>query len=370
MSAKQHFFLYFFLLIAVPTFTQITKGSKTIGYAYLGFQINSQSNKNGNNEVLKYNHFQTDLYFNTPSYMVTNRLQLGLGIGHTFSKSSSSVSTSVIYSFSFLPEINYYFTQSNGGFYVNAGGNLNLFINTVTNDTNPTFNLKETNSKNNSWHVGLGYILPVNDNVFLKAQLNYNNYNLTNAVNLNIGLTNFLTRLKSDDNGDTPQYIRVGRSIVDGYYAMNYNRTENISNFSFGTSCSRLKFLNEHLAFGGYVGADAYFDKLNGNRFSFRAGTKARYYIPMSKKWFIYPELGLGFGLFNENRNKSQNINLIFSKSVGINYFITPSIALDVNVDLGFYSSENNNVNITQTSDSNFNTNLRFGVTYLIDKLF
>ncbi len=40
MTAKQHFFSYFFALIAVPTFAQITKGSKTIGSSNLGFQSN------------------------------------------------------------------------------------------------------------------------------------------------------------------------------------------------------------------------------------------------------------------------------------------------------------------------------------------
>ena len=42
MTAKQHFFLYFFALIAVPTFAQITKGSKTIGSGNFGFRTSTQ----------------------------------------------------------------------------------------------------------------------------------------------------------------------------------------------------------------------------------------------------------------------------------------------------------------------------------------
>lgn len=86
MTTKQHFFLYFFLLIAVPTFTQITKGSKTIGSANLGYQSSTQTNINGANTTNERSYYSTGFNFDAPLYMVTNRLQLGLGLRVGFSK--------------------------------------------------------------------------------------------------------------------------------------------------------------------------------------------------------------------------------------------------------------------------------------------
>jgi hypothetical protein len=374
MTAKQHFFLYFFLIIAVPTFAQITKGFKTIGSANLGFQSNSSSSKVGNNETFNSNNFQLGLNLNGPFYMVTNRLQLGVGIGYNFTKFpdykpySTSQSTAIKHSFSFSPEIDYYFTKNNGGFYVYAGGNINPYTSTVTNDDNPNEFVKESGTYN-SWHAGLGYLLPVNENVFLTAQLNFYKRYSYNSLSVSVSLRNFVPKILVSKGEETPEFIKVGRSIVDGYFAMGYSSFFDENNFSIGASYSQLKFLNNHLAFGGYGSVSGQFNKPIGNYYSLSGGVKARYYIRMTPRLFIYPELGLGLDLNIDKTNMSNNARIVFTKSVGFNYFITQNVAIDANIDLGFSRYENNDPTHIYSS-SNFNSNLRFGVIYFIDKLF
>ena len=120
---------------------------------------------------------------------------------------------------------------------------------------------------------------------------------------------------------------------------------------------------------GYYGGASFFIEPNSDDYYNFRGGAKARYYIQMSKKWYIYPELGLGFDATFDGGNKSDRLNLDFVKSVGFNYFVSPNVALDVNLDLGFRSNKNEFNAQTQKS-SNFNSDLRIGVTYFIDKLF
>jgi hypothetical protein len=87
----------------------------------------------------------------------------------------------------------------------------------------------------------------------------------------------------------------------------------------------------------------------------------------MSKHWFIYPELGLGFD-FNKS-NGNTRVNFVLSKTIGFNYFLTKNVALDANISFGMYSDKPDDLQ-RNSSLTNVNSNLSFGVTYFIDKLF
>ncbi|NJN35689.1 MAG: porin family protein [Saprospiraceae bacterium] len=133
-----------------------------------------------------------------------------------------------------------------------------------------------------------------------------------------------------------------------------------------------MTFINEHFALGGY---GSFF--VNANNQSLSAGAIARYYIPISKRLFIYPNLGLGVSVnffnFSDNgvKNKSNGFNLDFSRSVGFNYFLSRDLALDFNADLRFNnSSRTDEDNISTSSQvTSFDTNISFGVTYFVDKI-
>lgn len=261
----------------------------------------------------------------------------------------------------------YFFTKNNKGFYANVGGEYNpssykrIEIPRGSQDfSQSTYFYKA--------RLGVGYTKPINDNVFLNYQLVYERSNIVNSVGLSIGLNNFVPSILGNKTEDSQDYIVTGRSIIDGSFSAKYFDTSDGSISILG-SFERLKFRNTRFAFGYYGSAFVFILPNREDYYYFNGGTKARYYIQMSKKWFIYPELGLGLDLTLDKTNKRNSLNLDFVKSVGFNYFITPNIALDANVDLDFSRNEENNTP-QSSSSSNLNSNLRFGVTYFIDKLF
>jgi hypothetical protein len=374
MTAKQHFFLYFFfnflLLIAVPTFAQITKGSKSISSANLDFQSSSQTYTSSTNSQVENNIYSMNLFVNSPFYMVTNRLQMGLGLGMGFSKNNSYDVSSQLEelnakSLILSPEIRYYFTKNSKGFYANIGGEYNPFeFKTVNKQTNIT--VSTINDYFYKARIGLGYLKPINDNVFFNSSLNYERYNEINSVLFSVGLSNFVPSIFSKNTDETPQFIEAGRSIISGSFnALYYGFGDGIA--SVGAYFERLKFKNNHFALGYHGGASVLILPNRDDSYSFSGGTKARYYIPMSKRWYIYPEIGLGLS-FNQN-NVDTNVDFVLDKGVGLNYFVTKNIALDVNVAFGVRSNKREN---PQQSNKNSSTNgsINFGVTYFIDKLF
>jgi Autotransporter beta-domain len=371
MSAKQHFFLYFFLLIAVPTFTQITKGSKTIGSANLGYQSSSQSYMSGNNTFDEYSSYSLGFYLDGPQFMLTNHLQLGLGFGLDISKNNFSTDNNgnKIYehlnSFSLKPEMTYYF---NNKFYANIGGAYTPLFYKETNSTDIEIFKRQT--KGYTLKFGIGYLLPINEQVFLNglAGIEYQNVGQIeySLLGISVGLINFVPSIFGKKSEDTPQYLESGRSIIEGGLHIQYTY-ERGGSVSIGGAFSRLKFRNNHFAFGYYGGASLNILPNKNDFYYANLGTKARYYIPMSKHWFIYPELGLGFD-FNKS-NGNTRVNFVLTKTVGFNYFMTKNVALDANISFGINSIKPDDLQ-RNTSITNFNSNINFGVTYFIDKLF
>jgi Outer membrane protein beta-barrel domain len=174
MTAKQHFFLYFLLLVAVPTFAQITKGSKTIGSANLGFRSSSQSYSSGTNITNEYTDYSIGLYVSSPSYMITNHLQVGFGFGLGYSKNNYSTDfngdpiESSLNSYSLMPDLTYYFTKDNKGFYANIGGEYSPLFFKTKNKTLPNQEVSETR-QNYKVRIGFGYLKPINENIYLNV---------------------------------------------------------------------------------------------------------------------------------------------------------------------------------------------------------
>jgi hypothetical protein len=371
MTTKQHFFLYFFLLIAVPTFTQITKGSKTIGSANLGYQSSSQTYSSGTNLSTEVGNYSLGLKIQGPLYMVSNHLQIGMGFGFDISKGNYSIDAKgeQIYehlkSFSLMPDVTYYFYNR---FYANIGGAYRPLFYKETNSLNIESFSRVT--KNYNVKFGIGYLLPINEQVFLNglAGIEYQNVGQTeySLLSISVGLKNFVPSIFGKKLEDTPQYLESGRSIIDGGLHIQYTY-ERGGSVSIGGAFSRLKFRNNHLAFGYYGGASLNILPNKNDFYYANLGTKARYYIPMSKHWYIYPELGLGFD-FNKS-NGNTRVNFVLTKTVGFNYFMTKNVALDANISFGLNSMKPDDLQ-RNTSLTNINSNINFGVIYFIDKLF
>jgi hypothetical protein len=370
MTAKQHFFLYFFLIIAVPTFTQITKGSKSISSANLSYQSFAQTATSVSNSPFETNNYSMNLFVNSPFYMVSNRLQMGLGLGFYFQKNdnydgSSQPKAYYAKTLTLSPDVTYYFTKNSRGFYANIGGEYNPFefktVNKQTNNTESTITDYFYRA-----HFGVGYLKPVNDNVFFNYLLSYERSNIVNSVMLSIGLSNFVPSIFGKKTDEIPQFVEAGRSIIRGVLTAKYfDFSDGILNV-YGYF-ERLKFKNNHFALGYYGGASVVILPNRDDSYSFSGGTKARYYIPMSKRWYIYPEIGLGLGVNRDYINT--NIDFVLDKGVGLNYVVSKNVALDVNVAFGLRSNKTEN---SQQLNKNSNTNgsINFGVTYFIDKLF
>ena len=303
--------------------------------------------------------------------MVSNHLQIGLGLGLGYSSNNYSTDfngneiLAQNTSLSFRPDLTYYLDNR---LYAYVGGNYSPIF---AKDTYGS-NVEPFSRTINNYEVklGIGYLLPINEHVFLNgfAGIKYKNLRQTEQSILGVSLEfqNFVPSIFGKKPDDTPQYLQEGRSIVAGNFDLNYIY-EGGGSVSMGASFSRLKFRNSHFAFGYYGGASLFTIAKRDDNYSLSGGTKARYYVPMSKRWFIYPELGLGLAYNKSNGNT--DVNFVLSKSVGVNYFLTPNVALDVNVNFGVNS---NSYTVTQQTltNNNANSNISFGVTYFIDKLF
>jgi hypothetical protein len=372
MTAKQHFFLYFFLIIAVPTFAQITKNSKTIGSANLGFQSNVRYYTSNTRIPSEYDEYALGFGIRSPYYMVSDNLQVGLGLGFNSFFENSSPNMQIFRSIevSFQPEINYYFKKKMNGFYVNLGGKYGYY-DEIRRGVTPPNEPTAYKSSNYAYHVGVGVILPVNENIFMDGQVGYFNRELgrgfyDNTVEINVGLKNFVPQIFGNKSKDSTQFIKAGRSIVSSRFFVRHSVQGNSYTLLNGFF-ERFKFKNNHFALGYYGGATIGVLPDRDDFYNFSVGTKARYYVPMFNRWYIYPELGLGLD-FN-TRNLALQVEIMFSKKVGFNYFITPYVAIDANIDFDFSFHKTESMQQkSKVSDSKLVFNL--GVTYFIDKLF
>jgi hypothetical protein len=361
MHTKRFISLCFLLATALPSFAQITKGAKTIGNANLNFQALREEPDLGPRNYRS----SVDLGFNGFSYMLTNNFQIGLNIGistNRFAVDSLNYRTNQL---NLSPNFTYYFSKNKNKFFLRLSGQYAPTSIKKSGKLRPneldfeTYNL-------NGYQVATGLMRPINEQIFLISALTYEKSRLYDFFKLNIGFTNFITSISANktENDGTP-YLAQGRSIISGNLNVDYYPTRTF--LSTIASFSHLKFKNDHLAFGYYGIFTSSYLSNSFNFFYLNGGALARYYIPMSKKWFIYPELGLGLAAslrqFGNSNFFDQSFKLDFKKSLGVNYFLSRNIALDVNFNFDLLLERDE-----RFAEYNFNSGLNFGVVYFIDK--
>ena len=370
MIPKPFLLVIAFITIAVPTFTQITKGSKTLTSSY--FSMEYSYSKYAAQNITEYNRKNAHFSIGLPAYMVSDRLQIGSSVNIEIGGGSVNYTTPINNQSGFnfttglYPTITYYFTR-NKSFFINLNGSLVNEHRKTTSSANPSQN-SDNSDFNYTYNINAGYILPINENVYWQGRLGYNYQKGYENISLSVGLTNFVRQMFPKQTDETPQYISKGRSILSGDLSVSVSTIANIRNNYASVSLSRLKFRNEHLAFGGYGAVSLSNIGFAENYGNFSGGALARYYIPMSKRWFIYPELGLGADVsFGKNFHK---IRLDFRRSVGLNYFITPNIAFDANLNLNFDNDNSKQNSLENYKSTSFNTSFSLGLTYFVDKIF
>ena len=372
MMTKSTFFTALFLLTLFPVFSQIVKGSKTLNESSIGFANSKRTDLVANSDV---SNIYIPLKIGVPDFMLLDKLQIGAPITlnyYTRNQNNftlNSETNTATFSFQVNPQATYFFPVKNGSFSMTVGAELSNEYRTIK--TTPSTLPSASYSKFlYALNIGAGYVMPINENVFWKGKLDFSRSSeKENTIALRVGLTNFVRHLSTPKEEATPQYLTQGKSILDAQLSFVHSDQLFYTN-ELRVSFSQIKFMSNNFAFGGYGG---YFYRLaegssEGDKIhNILGGAKARYYIGISDKWFIYPELKLGASFYTSD--VQNNLSLDFDKSVGFNYFITNNVALDVNFSLDF---NNNNAKNTSRnfSSHNFSSGINFGLTYFVGKIF
>lgn len=173
--------------------------------------------------------------------------------------------------------------------------------------------------------IGANYFL--NRTIALDAKIGYDrNQELSGSFNtssnkyyLGIGLANFMHA--NSEVGEGSELIEKGRKSVDGYIGL--------SNNDFGTAYQIKAKYSQFVANGLMVGGS-----IEGSnnpslgRFQsdgFKVDALVRYYVPLTKKLFIYPEAKVTYADLGVGR-------FYYEFGVGMNYFLKKNVALDIDV--------------------------------------
>jgi hypothetical protein len=128
------------------------------------------------------------------------------------------------------------------------------------------------------------------------------------------------------------------------------------------------RFLTDRIAIGGraYLSTLLYTQNQNVNyenktNVCLHLNPLARYYLPVTERFYVYPEIGLSLYYDNLSQNR---LTTNYKTSVGFNYFMNKNVAYEFN----FYWYSNNYVD-NERNSAYFNSGITLGVTYFIDKV-
>jgi hypothetical protein len=172
--------------------------------------------------------------------------------------------------------------------------------------------------------IGANYFL--NKTIALDAKVGYlreqslagSKYS-TDKFYIGVGLANFMHA--DSEVGEGAALIEKGRKSIDGNIGVNIN--------DFGTNyqikAKYSQFIANGLMVGGSIEAA---NEPFPQRFQFegfKVDAMVRYYVPLTKKLFIYPEAKVSY--FNLSSNK-----FYYELGVGMSYFIKKNVALDIDI--------------------------------------
>jgi hypothetical protein len=172
--------------------------------------------------------------------------------------------------------------------------------------------------------VGANYFL--NKTIALDAKVGYSrelslaggNFG-TNKFYIGVGLANFMHA--DSEVGEGAELIEKGRKSIDG------NIGVNIDNFGtyYQLKAKYSQFIANGLMMGGSI------EYANGSfprRFEFdgfKVDASLRYYIPLTKKLFVYTEAKVTYNNLSSNK-------FYYELGVGMSYFLKKNVALDIDL--------------------------------------
>ena len=183
-----------------------------------------------------------------------------------------------------------------------------------------------------TYSVGFGVDVVIKKDVFFETTLSYNaseyrgnglNYgpDKYKDFSLNCGINHFILSPKKA-NFDDVTFIKKGRQMFGGGLSM----SKTSSYLSIVANPKFSQFLTNNLLLSG----EASFQSVKGDGASYQtitATVAARYYFPIQKRFFVYPELAYTrrqdiILLYDYNKNE-------MSVGLGGNYFLSENVALE-----------------------------------------
>jgi hypothetical protein len=172
--------------------------------------------------------------------------------------------------------------------------------------------------------IGANYFL--NKTIALDAKVGYlREQSLAGIKNnrdnfyISVGLANFMHA--DSEVGEGAELIEKGRKSIDGNIGVSVNDIG--TNYQIKAKYSQ--FIANGLMVGGSIEAENSPFTKNLKSGSFKADAMVRYYVPLTKKLFVYPEAKVTY--FGQSTNK-----FYYEFGVGASYFIKKNVALDINL--------------------------------------
>jgi hypothetical protein len=167
--------------------------------------------------------------------------------------------------------------------------------------------------------LGANYFL--NKTVALNGQLGYKrtdfiskNSNLPDNFNIGLSIENFINA--ESEVGEGEKLIQKGRKSIGGNFDISIN--DFTTTYQLNTNFSQ--FVTDGFLIGGSFNGTK--TDLSLLRFSIQLNT--RYYLPINKKLFLYPEMKLTYIDYWSSK-------FDYNLNIGMNYFIKKHIALEIN---------------------------------------
>jgi hypothetical protein len=152
------------------------------------------------------------------------------------------------------------------------------------------------------------------------------------GIYLNLKFNNFINLSSKDDKGDNNgQYVKSGRQVSGGNITFSNikpeKNTKRVSLYTLNPFFGQ--FVADNFLVKGEIQALGSFDDKGS---IFAGELSARYYFPISKKLFLYPELNVNYIQVTDFFGSGKESTTRYGGGLGASYFISNNVAIDVNI--------------------------------------
>jgi hypothetical protein len=379
---KKHYLLLVSLLaFSNLFFAQDFKGLKTVDNAG---QLSLNLSKGEYFKQTEYRGSFSQIRLASPSFgkFVSNRLLIGGQLLLDYQRSTQIGVTQPTqpyldvknsqFEFSLSPLIRYYFNDNaKYRLFTHLQAETKYVVDNYSSKSNTrNFDLFDTDFDIEYLEGSLGFNKALDTYIYNEAKISFIRFQNYSTLSLNYGLRNFMpTVLPKKNTEGPPQYLTKGRSVYDIEGILDYIMNDYSDNsLRLGINYLQARFLTDRIAVGGRasLSTSVYTRNQNVNyenktNVCLHLNPLARYYFPVTEKFFVYPEVGMSLYYDNLSQNR---LTTNYKTSVGLNYFMNKNVAYD----FSFYWYSNHFVD-TERNTTFFNSGITLGVTFFIDKV-